>query len=104
MFGNMLGKLQEAQQKMAEVKERLDKVSVKGESSSGKVAVFMTGNRKVNDVKISKELFENGDNEELEDYLVMAINDALEKVDKIAQEESKSSMGDILPNIPGLNL
>ena len=84
MFGGngMMKKLQEMQQKVEETKARLDTITVEGKASNGKVAVTMTGNRKVNAIVINEELT-NLDKEELEDLLVIATNDALEKAEKV---------------------
>ncbi|NVK28045.1 MAG: YbaB/EbfC family nucleoid-associated protein, partial [Flavobacteriia bacterium] len=53
MFGgmkDMMAKLQEAQVKVEEAKERLNTITVQGASSNGKIIVTMTGNRKVTDI------------------------------------------------------
>ena len=99
----MLGKLQEAQQKMEEIKERLDQVSVKGESANGKVSVIVSASKKIKEVSLADEAM-NFEKEELEDLLFLALEDALSKADNVAESESKGAMGGILPNIPGLNL
>jgi hypothetical protein len=39
MFGNMMGKLQEAQQKMEDVKGKLDQIIVVGEAQGVKVSI-----------------------------------------------------------------
>lgn len=99
----MLGKLQEAQQKMEEIKERLDQVSVKGESGNGKVTVIVSASKKIKEVSLADEAM-SCEKEELEDLLVIALEDAMSKADNVAESESKGAMGGILPNIPGLNL
>ncbi len=98
MFGGngMMKKLQEMQQKVEETKARLDTITVEGKASNGKVAVTMTGNRKVNAIVINEELT-NLDKEELEDLLVIATNDALEKAEKVNESEMRvASAGMIL--------
>lgn len=104
MFGNMLGKLQEAQEKMKEVQERLDSVSVKGEAGNGEVEVIVSGSKQIKDVSIAQSLIDRGDHEEVEDKVLMALKQAMEKAENVAKSESGDLMKGVLPNIPGLNL
>ena len=91
MFGgNMMKKLQEMQQKVEETKARLDTILVDGEAA-GKVKVTVTGNRGVKSVSIAPELSEL-DKEELEDLLIIALNQALEKAEKVNESEIKVSI------------
>jgi DNA-binding YbaB/EbfC family protein len=96
MFGDLFGKLQEAQQNMQEVKDRLETVSVLGDSADGKVKVIASGNRRIKQITIDSDLLA-ADPEELEDHLVIAVNRALEKAENTYQTEIKSATGDLLP-------
>ncbi len=103
MFGDLSGmmdKLKEAQQNVEETKKRLDTVMVSGEAGNGKVKVTVTGNRKVKDISIDESLLE--DKEEVEDYLIIALNDALAKANSINDAELASAAKDGMPNIPGM--
>lgn len=100
MFGDMMGKLQEAQQKMEETKERLDTITVVGEAQGVKVVV--NGNKVVTKVDIPQMIIDDGDKEQIEDLLLLALNRGLESADKVAQAENASAMKGMLPNIPGL--
>ncbi len=105
MFGDMSGmmaKLQEAQQKIEETKARLNTVLVDGESGNGKVKVTVTANREVRNISISDELFD--DRDELEDYLIIAINNALENANEINEAEMAAAAKGGLPDIPGLDM
>lgn len=104
MFGNMMGKLQEAQEKMKEVQERLDSVSVKGEASNGEIQIIVSASKQIRDVKIAPSIVERGDAEEIEDQLLLALQQAFQKADNVAKSESGDLMKGVLPNIPGLNL
>lgn len=92
---NMFGKLQEMQQKMAEVRNRLENISVYGSSASGKVNVEVSANRRVKNIDINPELLSN--KEELQDHLEIALNQALEQADKIAESEMKAVTNELLP-------
>ena len=101
MFGDMMGKLQEMKQKMQESKKRLDLITVEGEAGNNAVKIRATGNRQIKSVEISAELF-SADKEELEDLLVIALNRALEKAEKVNEAEMAGAAKGIMPNMPGL--
>ncbi|AJA69214.1 YbaB/EbfC family nucleoid-associated protein [Myroides odoratimimus] len=105
MFGDlmgMMGKLQETQAKIEETKKRLDTVLVDDQSNDGLLQVTMTANRTIRSLSISDELME--DKEQLEDYLVMVLNRAIEKASAINEAELAAAAKDGMPNIPGLDL
>ena len=104
MFGDLQGmmqKLKDAKQKVEETKIRLNTILVDGESNGGAVKVTVTGNREVKSIEIVDALLQ--DKEELEDYLVLALNDALTKANKINEAELAAAAKDGMPNIPGLD-
>jgi hypothetical protein len=104
MFGDlsgMMGKLKEAQEKIEATKIRLNTIFIDGEAANGKVSVTVTANRMVKNISISKELT---DNEEIEDYLVIALNKALEKAQSISETELAAAAKGGMPNIPGMDL
>lgn len=95
-----MGKLQEAQQKMEDVKSKLDTITVIGEAQGVKVVI--NGNKVVTNVDIPQMIIEDSDKEQLEDLLLLALNRGLERAEKVAQAEGASVMKGVLPNIPGL--
>ena len=105
MFGDisgMMGKLKEAQEQIAATKQRLNTVLVDGEANNGAVKVSLTANREIRDIHINETML--GDKEALEDYLVIALNQAMEKANKINETEMAAAAKNGLPNIPGLDL
>ena len=105
MFGDMMGmmgKLQEAQKKVEETKKRLDTVLIDEKSSDGKIEVTLTANRTIKSISISEDIL--NDKEELEDYLIITLNKAIEKATKINETELAAAAKDGLPNIPGLDM
>ena len=103
MLGDMSGmmaKLQEAQQKIEETKARLNTVLVDGESGNGKVKVTVTANREVRNITIDNDLF--NDKDELEDYLIIAINNALENANEINEAEMAAAAKGGLPDTPAI--
>ena len=94
----MFGKLAEAQKKAEEIKQRLAGVTVEGQAASGDVTITMDGNKKVKDVNIEMALMLPERKEELQDYLCIAIEDAINKADMVSANEMKNLMG----GLPGL--
>ena len=104
MFGDLSGmmqKLTDAKQKVEETKKRLDTVYVDGMSNGGAVRVSVTANKEVKSIDVADPLLQ--DKEALEDYLILALNDALDKATKISEAELAAAAKDGLPNIPGLD-
>lgn len=105
MFGDimgMMGKLKETQQKIEETKKRLDTVLIDEQSNDGLLKVTLTANRKVKSIIIDDSLLE--DKEQLEDYLVLVMNKAIEKATNVNETELAAVAKDGMPNIPGLDM
>lgn len=105
MFGDlmgMMGKLKETQQKIEETKKRLDTVLVDEKSSDGLLQVTLTANRKIKSITIDESLLE--DKEQLEDYLILVLNKAIEKATSVNETELAAVAKDGMPNIPGMDM
>ena len=81
---------EKVQQQMVKVQEELAAIEVEGQAGAGLVKVNMTGNNSVKRVTIDPSLMTD-DREMLEDLIAAAVNDAVRKAEKIA-EEKKGSM------------
>ncbi|EIJ40296.1 YbaB/EbfC family nucleoid-associated protein [Galbibacter orientalis] len=105
MFGDlmgMMGKLKETQQKIEETKKRLDTITVSEESADKLLSITMTANRELKSLEINDELLQ--DKEQLEDYLVLHINKAIEQATKINEAELGAVAKEGMPNIPGMDM
>lgn len=105
MFGDlmgMMGKLKETQQKIEETKKRLDTVLVDEKSNDGLLQVTLTANRKIKAITIDESLLE--DKEQLEDYLILVLNKAIERATNVNETELAAVAKDGMPNIPGMDL
>ena len=98
---DMMKKLQEAQQQMKKIKERLETIQVSGKSSDGSVTVFINGNRKVMDVQIIEEASASN-RDQLSANIKSATNNALEAAEKVNEAEMKAAAGAIMPGMGGL--
>ena len=97
----MMGKLKETQEKVEATKKRLDTVLIDEASSDGLLKVTLTANRKIKSIEIDDSLLE--DKEQLEDYLVLTLNKAIEKATNINDTELAAVAKEGMPNIPGLD-
>ena len=97
----MMGKLKETQQKMEETKKRLDTVLVDEQSTDGLLKVTITANRKITSVTIADELLQ--DKEQLEDYMILVMNKAIEKATKVNEAELDAVAKMDMPMIPGMD-
>ena len=95
-----MDKLKEAQQKMEDVKSKLDQISVTGEAQGVKVS--LNGNKVVTNIDIPQMILDDRDKDQIEDLLILALNKGLENAENVAQSEGASAMKGMLPNIPGL--
>ena len=105
MFGDlagMMGKLKETQQKVEETKIRLNKVLVDEQSNEGLLKVTLTANRTIKSITIDDTLLE--DKEQLEDYLILTLNKAIEKATQVNETELAAVAKDGMPNIPGMDM
>ncbi|QYJ67605.1 YbaB/EbfC family nucleoid-associated protein [Flavobacterium litorale] len=105
MFGDvmgMMGKIKETQQKIEETKQRLDTVLIDEQSNDGLLKVTLTANRTIKNVSVDDSLLE--DKEQLEDYLVLVLNKAIEKATAVSEAELSAVAKDGMPNIPGLDM
>ncbi len=105
MFGDlmgMMGKLKETQEKVEATKKRLDTVLIDEESSDGLLKITLTANRQIKTIEIGDALLE--DKEQLEDYLILTLNKAIEKATNVHETEVAAVAKEGMPNIPGLDM
>jgi hypothetical protein len=98
-----IGKLMKLQKQMMEDAEkmqtRLDEVRLDGSSGGGMVKAITNGHGQLLELTISPEVVDPSDVEMLQDLVVTAVREALEKADELRTEEQRKLMP---ANIPGL--
>lgn len=92
----MMKQAQKLQSDMLKEKEKIDSMEFEGKSSL--VTVVMNGKKEVKKVDIQMEDFDSSDKEMLEDMILVAVNDAIKKIDK----ETENKMGKYTNGLPGL--
>ncbi|MGD1946632.1 MAG: YbaB/EbfC family nucleoid-associated protein [Croceivirga sp.] len=104
MFGDimgMMGKLKETQKKVEETKQRLNTVIVDESSNDGSIKITLTANREIKSISIDDALL--ADKEQLEDYLILTLNKAINKASKVQETELGAVAKEGMPNIPGMD-
>ena len=97
----MMGKLRETQEKVEATKKRLDTVYLREQSSDGLLSVSISANRVIKELTIDERLL--NDKDQLEDYLILTLNKAIEKATKVNETELGAVAKEGLPNIPGMD-
>ena len=100
MDQKMVKQLQQMQQKMMQAQEDLANETVTATAGGGAVTVEMNGHHEVKAVKIDPDAIDPSDMEMLEDMVLTAFNEALEKAQTLAQDKMGAITGGM--KIPGM--
>ncbi len=100
-FGNMQKMLGELQKNIEKAMSELENMSVVGDAGGGMVKVVANGKREILKVEIEADLIKSQDKEMIEDLVAAAINNALEKAEKLATDHLGASAGGLLTMLPG---
>ena len=98
-MGGLYKEAQKMQKKMSQVQSEIDALEIKGESGGGMVTVLISGKKTLISIDINPDIIKE-DKEMLEDLILVAINNAIQKVDDISKEKMSSITGGM--NVPGL--
>ncbi len=100
-MGDILKQAQKMQEKMQQVQDELGNLQVEGSAGGGMVTAVANGKQELLEVHIDKQVVDPEDIEMLEDLVVAAVNQALEKAQELANEEMGKVAGGMLGNLPG---
>lgn len=98
MFGDLFGNVQQQQEEM---KKKLATISVVGEAGDGAVKVTASANREILDISIDKSKLDWDDQEQVQDLVLAAVNNALEKAMVKEQAEAQKLISQMMP--PGMS-
>lgn len=99
-MGKMLKQAQQMQAKMLKMQEEAAQETVEAASGGGMVKVVANGRQQIVSIQIEKEVVDPEDIEMLQDLILAAVNDALNKSQEMVSEKMSKITGGL--NIPGL--
>lgn len=106
-----MGGMPDVNKLMAKVREdgekmqaKLDATRSEGSSGGGAVKAVADGHGHLLELTISPDVFEGGDAETLQDMVLLAVKEALEKSETLREAEAQKMIPSGIPglNIPGL--
>jgi DNA-binding YbaB/EbfC family protein len=95
MFGNMEF-LKEQQEKLD---KKLMEERITADAGGGQVVVVANGKGELQDISITPSLLEKGDNDEVEDLVLLAVNDVFKKAMDLQASESQDLLSGLLPGM-----
>ena len=98
--GDMLSQIQKLQEEMAKTQESLKSETVSVTAGGEAITVVATGDQRIVSITLKPEVVDPDDVEMLQDLLVAAVNDALERSQGLAANRMASLTGGL--SLPGL--
>lgn len=103
-LGELLQQAQMIQQSFEANKEKLKQETATATVGGGMVSATVDGEKQVKEVKIAKELVEEGDVSAIEDLVVSAVNAANVEIDKKINANMAAFAGNALGGLGGAGL
>ncbi|HNT43161.1 MAG TPA: YbaB/EbfC family nucleoid-associated protein [Syntrophorhabdaceae bacterium] len=92
-FNQILQQAKKMQDRLMKLQEEMADKTVEAQSGGGMVSCVVNGKQEVVSLKISPEVLEEKDNELLEDLIVAAVNEGLDRSREMVQEEMSKVTG-----------
>jgi DNA-binding YbaB/EbfC family protein len=99
-LGALMQQAQLMQQKMMDAQEQARQKTVEASAGGGMVTVIVSGGLEIKSIKIDPAVIDPKDVGMLQDLVVAAVNQALQKAQELVATEMQSVTGGL--NIPGL--
>ena len=96
----VMNKIRKMQKEMMEAQKRLEESIFTGTAGGGMVKVEVKGDKTVLSIDIDEDILNPEDKEMIQDTILMAINDAMRKVDEETQDVMGAFTGGM--GMPGL--
>jgi DNA-binding YbaB/EbfC family protein len=98
----MMQQLQKLQEEMLQAQEALGEETVEVTVGGGALTLVMTGHQKVQSVAIDPAVVDTEDMELLEDLIIAAVNEAVDRSQELASERMGRFTAGLGVDIPGL--
>jgi DNA-binding YbaB/EbfC family protein len=99
-MNSMMKQAQKLQKKMLKTQEELALKTIEASAGGGMIKVVANGGQKIESIVFEKEVVDPEDIEMLQDLVLAAVNDALNKSQEMVSAEMGKLTGGL--NIPGL--
>ena len=99
---DILKNAQKIQEQMGAFQEKLGEIRVTGSAGGGMTEIDMNGRMEVQAVHIAPEAMEGGDREMLQDLVMAAFNNAMEKVREAINHELGGMIPGGIQGMPGM--
>ncbi|QYR21565.1 YbaB/EbfC family nucleoid-associated protein [Paenibacillus sp. sptzw28] len=99
-MNQMMKQVKKMQEQMLKAQEELGTKSIEGTAGGGVVTVTVNGHKNVQSIVIKPEAVDPDDIEMLQDLILTAVNDAINKADELANKDLGKFTGGV--KIPGL--
>ena len=100
MNKKMIRQAQELQQRMMKLQEDLEDATVEASSGGGAVKVVVNGKMRLESLEIEPEVLASEEPEMVQDLVVAAVNEGIEKAQEMASSRMNALTGGL--NLPGL--
>jgi DNA-binding YbaB/EbfC family protein len=100
MNPNILRQAQQLQAKLVKAQKELADVTTEVTTGGGAIKIVIDGKQQIRSVTIAPEVVSSGDIEMLQDLIMTAVNEAINKSQEMASERLGKLTGGL--NIPGL--
>ena len=95
----LVGQLEKLQEEMLKTQERLGEETIEVTAGGGVVKVVIDGHQRIRSITISPEIVNPDDVEILQDLILVAMNEAIERSQALAAERLSSIVGGL--QVPG---
>lgn len=99
-MNNLMATAQKMQRDLARIQEELKERMVEGSAADGAIKVVASGAQEVVSIRLDSAVVDPDDVETLEDLLIVAVNQALEKARELHKTETERVTGGL--SMPGL--
>jgi len=100
-MGNLMSQMQKLQEEMAKTQAELENEELTSTVGGGMVTVVVTGDQRITSITIQRDVVDPDDVEMLQDLILSAVNEALDK-SRALQEERMGGLTGGLGLPPGL--
>ena len=102
-MGQLMKQAQQLQSKMAKMQEELSEKTVEASAGGGMIVAVANGRQELVSIQIEREVIDPDDAEMLQDLILAAVNDALNRAKEMMNEEmGKVTQGMNIPGMPGI--